>query len=82
MPTWLCLFEDDYYNHDSEMKGISEIIIAKTEKWSDRNRQSGMVTSVYQVRQYGEKSTGTVGVLCSFRQKNDFVFSVGICITP
>ena len=33
-----------------------------------------MVTSVYQVRQYGEKLISTVGVLCSFRQKNDFVF--------
>ena len=41
-----------------------------------------MVTSVYQVRQYGEKLISTVGCCAVSRQKKRFCFSVGICITP
>ena len=36
------LYRDDYYNHDSEMKGISEIIIAK-----QRNGPIGTVNLVW-----------------------------------
>ena len=36
------IYRDDYYNHDSEMKGISEIIIAK-----QRNGPIGTVNLVW-----------------------------------
>ena len=37
-----CIYRVDYYNHDSEMKGISEIIIAK-----QRNGPIGTVNLVW-----------------------------------
>ena len=49
------IYRDDYYNHDSEMKGISEIIIAK-----QRNGPIGTVNlvwfcrSIFEVCEYGK----------------------------
>ena len=47
------IYRDDYYNHDSEMKGISEIIIAK-----QRNGPIGTVNlvwhAVHEVCEYGK----------------------------
>ena len=43
------IYRDDYYNKDSENKGIAEIIIAKTAKRPDRNRQSGLAAGLYEI---------------------------------
>ena len=75
------IYRDDYYNHDSEMKGISEIIIAK-----QRNGPIGTVNLVW-LPQYTkfanmEKINQYRRGVVQFPAEKRFCFSVGICITP
>ncbi len=39
---WLCLYRDDYYNKDTDMPNIAEVIIAK-----QRNGPIGTVNLVW-----------------------------------
>ena len=55
------IYRDDYYNHDSDMKGISEIIIAK-----QRNGPIGTVNLVWlpqhKVCEYGKYGTAAISI--------------------
>ena len=46
------IYRDEYYNKDSEFKKQAEIIIAKREKRSGRDRSSGMAWRIHEVCQF------------------------------
>ena len=49
------IYRDEYYNHDSEKKGITELIIAK-----QRNGGAGVAAGVPEICQYGTPACGQV----------------------
>ena len=49
------IYRDDYYNHDTEKKGISRNHHSQAEKRSDRNREAGMAAGLYQICKSGKK---------------------------
>ena len=52
------IYRDDYYNKDSDNKGIAEIIIAKQRNGPHRDGQPGMAAPVYEVCKFREIKAG------------------------
>ena len=67
------IYRDDYYNPDTEKKGIAEINIAKQRERPYRHGGSGVAAGIYQICQSAEikqRKIGRSGVRKTFTKEN------------